>query len=332
MNFMWKHTRLGILPAMFAAAQLFADKAPEEKHPHEELPWLTGPLIAQSSEVIQLGHVDIEPYFFAVANTGQYDNSWHSHKTTTVWNFLLEPEMLFGLTEWMDLFVLPAISYNLSDHGGQWAWNDPIVGLEFQLYRNNYYYDDWIPNVKIAVREVFPMGQYDRLDPRKNRVQIAGGGSFVTQFELALGKLVHITGRHFLSTRFVAIYSVPAPIKVHGFSFYGGGEGSNAVVYVPQSLNCDLAFEVTFNQNWAFALDVIGDITARTRFKGEAGFNLNGTPATLSSESSFSFTLAPAIEYNWSQQFGIIAGVWFTAAGKNTLHFLSPTIAFNYYH
>jgi hypothetical protein len=52
---------------------------------------------------------------------------------------------------------------------------------------------------------------------------------------------------------------------------------------------------------------------------------VNGGP------SSSQYSLAPAIEYNWSQNIGLIGGVWFTVAGQNISQFNSIVIALNYY-
>ncbi len=58
----------------------------------------------------------------------------------------------------------------------------------------------------------------------------------------------------------------------------------------------------------------------------------SGTPsATAIRPSSESFSLAPALEYNWSANIGLIGGVWFTVGGRNTSRFVSGVLAFNVY-
>jgi hypothetical protein len=44
------------------------------------------------------------------------------------------------------------------------------------------------------------------------------------------------------------------------------------------------------------------------------------------------YSLAPAIEYNWNIDLGVISGVWFTFAGKNAEAFASWVTALNYYY
>jgi hypothetical protein len=50
-----------------------------------------------------------------------------------------------------------------------------------------------------------------------------------------------------------------------------------------------------------------------------------GTPSTSL------LTLAPAIEYNFTQTIGVIVGSWFTLKGRNANRFVSAAAALNYY-
>ena len=63
-----------------------------------------------------------------------------------------------------------------------------------------------------------------------------------------------------------------------------------------------------------------------------AGFRLNGTNAAggsvqSSGSSSTSIGLAPAIEYNFSGRAGLIVGVAFSVAGRNTSSYIAPQAA-----
>ncbi|MCB1827280.1 MAG: hypothetical protein KDH94_02560 [Coxiellaceae bacterium] len=48
-----------------------------------------------------------------------------------------------------------------------------------------------------------------------------------------------------------------------------------------------------------------------------------GLPVPVSEVSTNSFSIAPAIEYNFNGNLGIIAGVWFGVDGRNTPEFAS---------
>ena len=92
----------------------------------------------------------------------------------------------------------------------------------------------------------------------------------------------------------------------------------------------DLAFEYTLTQNWALALDVLYVHNNHTRFSGHKG-STYGIPNSVGGPSSEQFSLAPALEYNWSSNCGVIAGVWFSVAGRNTADFINGVVAINIY-
>ncbi len=79
-------------------------------------------------------------------------------------------------------------------------------------------------------------------------------------------------------------------------------------------------------------MDIVYTATERTKFAGNPGFTAAGTPATVGSGYSDNLSLAPAIEYNWSESAGFIGGVWFSVYGRNSLNFaqavLSVTFSF----
>jgi hypothetical protein len=89
-------------------------------------------------------------------------------------------------------------------------------------------------------------------------------------------------------------------------------------------------FEISLSQRWAIANDIQYVHTNKTRFKGRKGAT-RGVANRVGRPSSEQWSLAPAIEYNWSDDYGVIAGVWFTFAGRNTIEFTSGVIAVNIY-
>ena len=61
---------------------------------------------------------------------------------------------------------------------------------------------------------------------------------------------------------------------------------------------------------------MVGSWAGKTRFKGKTLVPNTAPPAAQ-------FSLAPAIEYNWSSDIGIIFGPWFTIAGRNAVQLVS---------
>ncbi|HSX26698.1 MAG TPA: hypothetical protein VLE89_06800 [Chlamydiales bacterium] len=310
----------------------WADKAAFPTAPDVQSPWLTGPLLASSAYAVPIGHYYIEPYIYAVANSAIYDHEWNAVEIDTLWNFSLQPYIQIGLTPWMDFQISPTLFYNFREGGGaNWAWGDLPIGLDMMLFQRGKNATDWLTAVKISLKEILPTGKYQNLNPKKLRTDIGGQGSWNTSFLLVWGQLVHISGKIFFDTRLNLQYSLPAPVHVKGFNSYGGGYGTNGTVYPAQNFEVDLGMELTLTQNWVLAMDIVGLWSGRTRFKGTLGSRPDGTPAIIGPGSAVQYSLAPAIEYNWSQNIGIIAGSWFTVAGRNSLKFSSGIIAFSYY-
>jgi hypothetical protein len=58
---------------------------------------------------------------------------------------------------------------------------------------------------------------------------------------------------------------------------------------------------------------------------------LIGTSTTFQnrSPSRSVYSVAPAVEYNFNDRFGIVAGVQFSVAGRNNDAFVAPQVAFN---
>jgi hypothetical protein len=312
----------------------YSDKVPfhhivEREHSETvklQAPWFTGPLFASSSFTVPPGHLNFEPYIFATANTGHYGHNWESTKTPTYWNTYFQPAFQTGVTKWIDFEIEPTLFYNYTNGAGKWVFGDMPILLDFQLYKQGVNATDWIMGLKFSLRETIPLGKYQNLNPKKKLTDIGGQGSWQTAFALVWGNLFYLGGQvHFLAWRTEIQYNLPAPVHVKNLNAYGGGKGTDGTVYPPQNFMIDTAIEINLSRNWVFAMDFIGSWSGKTRFKGK-------TVVPMTAPPSAQFSLAPAIEYNWSTNLGIILGPWFTIAGRNTVQFASGVFAVNYFY
>lgn len=290
-----------------------------------EAPWFTGPIFAPTSVTIPPGHYNLEPYIFVVANTASYNNDWKSIHRKTFWSSYFQPLVQFGITEWMDSQFYPTLYYNYTKGAGKWVFGDLPIQIGIQLYKNSGGPTDWITTLKLNLKETFPTGKYQKLDPKKLGTDEGGQGSWQTAAQIVWGNLMYLGKGHFLSTRVSFQYNLPAPVHVKNLNAYGGGPGTDGTAYPGQSYFVDIAGELSLTQNWVFAIDILGNWTTKSRFKGKTLVK-NTLPASVQ------YSLAPAIEYNWNANLGIIFGPWFTVAGRNTFKFTSGIFALNYYH
>jgi len=326
-----KYALFFCMSLMLESSLLQADKGPEDVSPKEikEEPWFTGTLLSSSAEVVPYGFIDIEPYLFSTVNYAQYNRRWHSESVPNVYN--INPELLIqiGLGKSVHFQFTPQFFYNESKGRSATRFGDLPVELDFQLVSAED--TDWWPNVKLSVRETLPTGKYQKLEPKNLGLDATGAGSFSTAIGLAISKKSWFGGHYWLNTRFNFVPTFSAPVHVKGFNTYGGGYGTRGKAYPGTFYQTILSFELSLTRNWAFAIDIMNNYNNKVRFKGNPGFRSPGISAKVGLPSSTSFSLAPAIEYNWSEAIGIIAGCWFTVAGRNTNNFASAAIALNYY-
>ncbi len=302
-------------------------------------PWFTGPLLAGSGNVTQVGHYNVEPYFFATARTSFYNNNWKSESIETLWNLQFRVPVWIGLTKWADFKVVPNWFWNYRDHQSQWTLGDWAAQVSFQLHRAQLPEKSWLPSIKLIISETFPTGKYQKLNPHKLGTDSTGLGTWRTGFGLNFSKIFQVQDAHFLNTALNFSYSVGVPFSVRGYNAYGGGNGTKGTIHPEHVFLTTLAFEYSLTQRWAIACDLQGIWQSSTSFSGRLGtvpshdINIDpeGIPASNDRLAAMQYSLAPALEYNWSDNLGLIGGVWFTFAGKNSSHFTSGVIALNYY-
>lgn len=308
----------------------------EEGRLHEEIKgpelWATGPLITPSASVVQGGHFNLEPYLYSTANTAEYGENWEvvdAHNFFTISN---QPSVQVGLTEWLDFQFTPVLSWNHHRNAAHWALGDIVTEFQIGLRRDPFPSNSVLPSFSITLRETLPIGKYRNFTPNKEGTQGGGLGSWITGVALGASKAYHVTGHQFFVYRVnLQCDFYHTPVHVTGINVYGGGQGTDGRVKPGKNAQIQLGFEYLFTQSWGLDLDVVGIWNGSNRFKGNSGRGLHGLPAVNGTRASVQWSLAPAIEYNWNANLGLIAGVWFTVAGKNTNKFTSGVIALNYF-
>lgn len=298
--------------------------------PAFELPWLTGPLLAPSGHVVPLGHINIEPYFFANVNRGKYNRHWASHKEPNFYNMNTEVPLQFGIMPRWEYTITPAFSWNHTHGASDWVLNDIPFTFGFQALYDKPQEGMWFPGIKLVLKGNFPVGRYQKLDPDKKGTDAGGSGNWGPGAGLTFSRLFHYTGVHFLSTRLVLQYTVPNAVHVKGLNAYGGGHHTRGKVFPGPVFYADMGLEYTLTQKWALALDIVYLHQNHTRFTGRKG-STGGVPNSIGSPSSEQFSLAPAFEYNWNANCGLIAGIWFSVAGRNTAEYVNGVVAINIY-
>ena len=324
------------LVCLFIAATLFADEeieiqsnesvfAPiengseEEDKEKENEPefWSTGPLIAPPGNVVEFGHVAFQPYLFWYQYRGVYDADWHYHSENEIFNSVLfQPYLRLGVFKSTEIDLVPQVYYNHFDHAAKWVFGDFPIWSSTTLLEGK----KWYPSIMLQLSANLPTGKYQKLNPAKKETDLGGTGSWSPGAGLIFYKDVHLWNSHFLSITYYANYSFQTSVHVKGLNAYGGDESTHGRVHPGNLFLTILSFEFSLSQKWVLSLDTQYQHGNKATFRGET-IDPVGYPAYDQ------FAMAPAIEYLWDENTGIIAGGWFSVAGRNADQFNSVVIS-----
>ncbi len=281
-------------------------------------PWYTGPLVTPSASMMPPGYANIQPYLFITGVYGTYNTHRHAVSLPdNLYTLKVISPMQIGITDTMDAVITPSAESNWQDgeHGG--GIGDVSITIGFPIVRQTLY----VPGMKFTVAETFPSGKYKKLSHNGLGLNATGGGSYQTQFGFTIAKLIWWTYPYPMNLRFFVGYNVPTPVHVKNFNTYGGGFGTRGKVRPGNTLTTDLGMELSFSERWVFAMDIVYVAQNRTAFHGTAGTTASGAPAVVGTGYSDNLSLAPAIEYNWNENLGILWGFQFSVYGRNSQNF-----------
>lgn len=313
-----------------ASTQTVATQPPVSPTEDLNLPWFTGPLLAGGGNTIPAGHVNIEPYLFYTKAYGQYNSNRQAVGFPNNF-YTFSPTMVLsvGINKFMDIGA--TLPYNYSSTEGQTnsAMGDSTVSLGFQLIKGVS--NTWRPSIRGVISETVPTGNYQNLNPSKLGTDATGTGAYQTSLGLNIQQLWQVSATKYINNRLAFGYTFPSTSHVEGVNTFGGTPQTTGDEKLGSQFSADLAFEYTLTNHWVPAIDILYTANGTSNFTGIAGTNVNGLPAIENGPSGDELSLAPAIEYNFNSHFGIIAGPWFSVAGRNATQFVSGVIAFNYY-
>jgi hypothetical protein len=265
----------------------------------------TGPMLASNAETLPQGHFYTEPYFFDVISGGD-----HHPGSSGFYQY--------GLLDSLTVGVQPnfATATNRLDRG-------MTIGdfkLLSQLRLTHFTPGHRIPTVAIVLNAALPTGKHDRLRASQEG---HGSGSFAPEAGINVQHYFLLEDDRLLRARINVLKSFPQRANVDGRSAYGTAEGFRGHAKPGSRTTLIAAVEYSLTREWVLAFDVIRESTRKTKVSGIDGNGL--VRKTISSSRSFGF--APAIEYNSSDRFGILFGVWISPKGHNAPASVTPAIA-----
>lgn len=281
-------------------------------------PWFTGPLLSPTSHSYAKGQKGIEVYSNYTRDNAYLLIPRHHH---------LSALLSYGISDNVTIQYTGGYSRNKDLGFSGSGLTDPRINLGFQLFNQDS--EHWRPGLYISFYEIIPVGKYNNLNPFRALTDANGSGAYQTGVNANFQYLLELSDAHYLRTRVNVEATYLAKTDLSGFSAYGGGFNTFGRIKPGNIAFIDIAQEFTINQNWVAVMEYQGWRQQKSTFKGNAGESLRGTPARVGQPKQSFNSLAPAIEYNYNQYIGVIAGVWFTLNTKNTESFRTVMFALN---
>ena len=145
-----------------------------------------------------------------------------------------------------------------------------------------------------------------------------------------------LANRRILRVRFNVSRAFSNNVNIEDVSVYGTGEGFRGGARPGRSFFVDASWEYSVTRNWVLALDATYRHQGNTQVNG---YNIlarnrlqNSSAIRMDSGSSEAFGFAPAIEYSWKPNLGVLIGTRLIAGGHNTATSITPAVAINFVH
>jgi hypothetical protein len=296
--------------------------------------WWTGPMLANTPATAPPGHVLFETYLFDVMQNGQFDANGTAHRTPRSNDFGSLTYLVYGAANHFSLGLIPIFGYNTVSDGlnsSHLGVGDLSAFAQYQL--TQFHVGSWLPTIALNLEETFPTGAYDRLGERP--ADGLGSGAYTTMFSVYSQTYFWMPNGRILRMRLDLSAASSHSVEVNGVSVYGTDAGFVGHASPGSSFAADAAWEYSATKNWVLAADVVYHHLGNTRVAGvdpenASAFSLPFPPdVRISSGTSDFLYVAPAVEYNWTAQLGLLVGLRVAAIGRNTAQTITPAIALN---
>ena len=278
--------------------------------------WWTGPMLANSAETLPTGHMLIEPYFYDVTSKGSD-------------SFGSRAYVLYGLTDRLSVGLIPIIGYNRVSNGPNSAGvglGDQILQVQYRLTR--FHEGSWLPTLAVQLQETLPTGRYDNLTRTSDGL---GGGAWATTLGLNAQSYFWMPNGRLLRARLNLTRTFSGDADVSGASVYGTALGFRGTARPGDAFYLGTSLEYSLTRRWVLALDLFRNHDGATRVDGSSDpIDALPTPVHLQAGASDAYGYAPAVEYSWTPNLGVLLGARVIVGGHNTTRSLTPAIAINY--
>lgn len=277
--------------------------------------WWTGPMLAASAGTLPQGHMLIEPYVYDVISPRA-----DGFGSLTYINY--------GLTDRLTVGMIPTFGYNHVSDGldsSRVGVGDLSVQAQWRL--TQFDPDSGLPTMSINVQETLPTGKFDRLGNRPS--DGLGGGSRTTTLGWYIQTYFWMPNGRILRTRLDISDAFSRSVDLSDVSVYGTGQGFRGRAKPGDVQVADLAFEYSLTQNWVLAMDLLYRHAENTCIVGRSTPDAAMEDIHVDTGPHTSFAIAPAVEYNWNANIGLLLGVRYIPRTKAAAASTTPALALN---
>ena len=295
----------------------------QEADPAVRNQWFTGSLEASSPALGKAGVLAIEPYVIYQINTGIYDGSGNRRPVPHDVDHLLTVIVVkYALTDRLSVQALPSFDHISNDRGSSSGLGFGDLPLELEYRFKNENGRTGSPSITVSLGITLPTGDYQHLGNQLNGI---GSGAYFAKQGLVVESLFDTQGGHPMRIKlFAAAYEPLATAPVRDVSVFGTEQGFRGRAKPGAFGQIGLAAGYAMSQRWVLAIDVVQNFAAGNRLTGTGAA---GEAIAIQGPHRSATALAPALEYNWSANAGVIAGVEISVAGRNSTSYAAPQIA-----
>jgi hypothetical protein len=291
-----------------------APSSPPEASPARPA-WWTGSLLSASANTMPVGHWLVEPYVVFDRTAAAFDGNGDRHATRRLTRTSTAAYVMYGLAEGVSIGMQPRIRLGASLADGESAGaalGDLTLMLQVRLTHPPA--GHWLPTTSLVLSETVPTGRYDGLGPDADTG--TGGGTHRTELGFYAQSVGDVADGLPLRLRLNLTVGASDHTAIRDRSVYGTEDGFRGRARPGTWLLADFAMELSVTPHWVLALDLVRDTEARTVATGTPA--PGASPIRIVSGPSQGWSVAPAVEYNFNERIGVIAGVRKTVAGHDT--------------
>jgi hypothetical protein len=267
--------------------------------------WWTGPMLAPNGATLPQGSVLFEPYLYDVVSP-------HSNSLGNL------SYLNIGVTDLFTLGLIPQEGFNTPSGFGLGD-----ISLQAQYRLSKFDESTGIPTISAVVRETFPSGRYDRLGTHPDNG--LGAGAYTTAVGFFGQTYFWMGNGRILRVRLDVLQSFSNSVSVNDVSVYGTGPGFRGKAKPGDSFSADASLEYSLTREWVLATDLLYGWNGVTRVNGADPFG----PDNITLGSSRPLGVAPAVEYSWRPDIGVLVGVRIIPASRNVAASQTPAVAIN---